>query len=320
MRSSWLWTLAALLALAGVSYAVFVATRPPPLPQGLIYGNGHIEGTEIRVAAEVAGKVVEQQMTEGVRVTAGATLAVIEAQTNRDRLQMAGSAIAAREETRAGLDAQISTWKHHFKMAERQVERLKSLARSSLVGEQNLDEAENALQEARGQVTTLRRRRDALEAELVGLRAQMSLAQTALEKTRIVAPADGTVLIRAVEAGEFVQPGQPVAVMADLGRLELRVYVPERDLGKVKLDAPARVRVDAYPDAYLPARVARVDQFAQFTPRDIHVPEERTRMVYGVTLTLDNPDGLLKPGMPADAWIRWDPAADWPAVLPVPSS
>ncbi|MCC7414216.1 MAG: biotin/lipoyl-binding protein, partial [Gammaproteobacteria bacterium] len=110
MRSSWLWTLAALLALAGASYAVFVATRVPPLPQGVIYGNGHIEGTEIRVAAEVAGKVVEQHMTEGVRVTAGATLAVIEPQTNRDRLQMAGSAIAAREETRAGLDAQISTW------------------------------------------------------------------------------------------------------------------------------------------------------------------------------------------------------------------
>ena len=77
----------------------------------------------------------------------------------------------------------------------------------------------------------------------------------------------------------------------------------------------ARMR---FPIATSTARVSRVDAQAQFTPRDIHVPEERTRLVFGVTLALDNREGQLKPGMPADAWVRWDPATAWPAQLVVP--
>lgn len=319
MKGSWLWTLGTVLALAAGSYAAFVATRPAPLPPGFLYGSGHVEGTEIRVAAEVGGRVVAEHMIEGSRVAAGDTLVVIEPDTARDRLQLAQSALAAREETRAVLQAQLATWLHHAETAARQVERLKTLAGSSLVAEQALDEAENTMRNARGEVAALRRRLAALAAELDGLRAEVRLAETALAKTRVVAPAGGTVLIRAVEAGEFVQAGQPVAVLVDLRRLELRIYVPERELAKIALGAGARVRVDGYPDEYFAASVARVDQFAQFTPRDIHLPEERTRMVYGVTLALENPQERLKPGMPADAWIRWDPAVPWPDRLPVPA-
>ena len=63
--------------------------------------------------------------------------------------------------------------------------------------------------------------------------------------------------------------------------------------------------------------MARVDSQAQFTPRDIHMPDERVRLVFGVTLALENEDGRLKPGMPADAWIRIDDVA-WPERLPIP--
>ncbi len=80
----------------------------------------------------------------------------------------------------------------------------------------------------------------------------------------------------------------------------------------------ARVKVDAFADRFFEARVARVDQRAQFTPRDIHMPEERVRMVFGVTLALENPQGVLKPGMPADAWILWKSGAAWPDRLFVP--
>lgn len=107
-------------------------------------------------------------------------------------------------------------------------------------------------------------------------------------------------------------------MLVDLSRLELKVYIPERDLGKVDLKDAARVRVDAFPDRYFDATVSRIDQQAQFTPRDIHLPEERVRMVFGVTLALENPDGVLKPGMPADAWIRSGKATSWPQRLVIP--
>ncbi len=79
------------------------------------------------------------------------------------------------------------------------------------------------------------------------------------------------------------------------------------------------MRVDAFPERYFDAQVIRIDDYAQFTPRDIHLPEERTRMVYGITLALESADGTLKPGMPADAWIR-SSETEWPTSLPVPRS
>ena len=100
--------------------------------------------------------------------------------------------------------------------------------------------------------------------------------------------------------------------------MDLRVFIPERDIGKVALGDPARVRVDAFPDRLFDASITRVDQRAQFTPRDIHMPEERVRLVFGVTLDLANPDGILKPGMPADAWILWRDDTPWPERLMVP--
>jgi HlyD family secretion protein len=99
--------------------------------------------------------------------------------------------------------------------------------------------------------------------------------------------------------------------------MDLKVFIPEKDIGKVELADPARVRVDAFPDRLFEASVARVDQRAQFTPRDIHMPEERVRLVFGVTLGLENP-GILKPGMPAAAWILWQEDAPWPERLIVP--
>lgn len=154
---------------------------------------------------------------------------------------------------------------------------------------------------------------------IIAVRREIDLLDNQMSKTRITAPLTATVLIRAVEPGEFVQPGQPLVTMLDLTSAEVRVFIPESRIGQVELGAPARLRVDAFPDRLFEARVARVDQTAQFTPRDIHMPDERVRLVFGVVLVIDNPDGVLKPGMPADVWILWQPDAGWPDRLFVPT-
>jgi hypothetical protein len=100
--------------------------------------------------------------------------------------------------------------------------------------------------------------------------------------------------------------------------MELRVFIPEPQLGKVRLDASARVQVDAFPDRSFEARVARIDSRPQFTPREVHVPDQRARIVFAAILRVDNPAGYLKPGMPADAWIRWSDEAAWPGRFSVP--
>lgn len=318
MKQSWAWSLIALLVLSAISYGVFRATRPADMPEGFLYGNGHIEGTEVRIASEVAGRVTEHALTEGGTVTRGQTVVIVDSETSRDQLLARQGELAALRDSRAALDSQITLWTHHVETAGRQLERARTLFASNVASDEDVERAEDALREAEAQVDNLRAQREALDGQIASAEARLRLAATQLERTEVAAPGDGTVLVRAVEAGEVVQAGQPLGLIVDLDRLELKVYIPEADLGKVQLGNGARLRVNAFPERYFDARVARVDDYAQFTPRDIHVPEERTRMVYGVTLALENPEDRLKPGMPADAWIRWDETRPWPATLPVP--
>lgn len=313
---SWLWSLIAVLVLAGGSYGVFVLLEQKPLPQGIVYGNGYIEGREVRIAAEVAGRVVEHSLAEGSKVSAGDIVAVIDPADARDRLRSAQAELAAARETRDAFDSQIATWRHHLMTAEKQLQRVRDLRSRNLASASDLDQAENAVREAQGQLQSLQRQRDAAEEQATARTAQVALAESQLEKAEVAAPMSGTILIRAVETGEVVNAGQPLATMINLGQLELKVYIPGDIVTRISLGDPARIRVDGVSRDFS-AKVGRIDDFAQFTPRDVHMPEERVRMVYGVTLVPDNPTAELKPGMPADAWIRWNPDTEWPATLSV---
>ena len=318
MRAVWLWTAAILVVIAGGSYGLYLYLLPEPLPDQVVYGNGHIEGTEIRVAAEIAGRVVENTLVEGRRVEAGDLLVQIDdadLRLERDRAEAEIAALNAERE-RAASEAEV--WRHHLRMAERDLERYRELRERNTVAPQRVEQAEDSFQEARGRVAALEAQIKAIEKRTAAALTERELADNRIGKARMVAPMGGTVLAKGVEPGEFLQVGQTVAVLVDLSRVELKVYIPEKDIGKVKLGDSARLRIDAFPDRLFDAAIARVDPQAQFTPRDIHMPEERVRMVFGVTLAIDNADGVLKPGMPADAWILWKAGAGWPDVLFVP--
>ncbi|MBI2379516.1 MAG: HlyD family efflux transporter periplasmic adaptor subunit [Gammaproteobacteria bacterium] len=316
---SWFIALAALLAVAAGSYLGFLALRPEPLPEGFVYGNGHIEGTEVRVAAELPGRVVDNRMVEGQPVRRGDELITLDALATAESLRASEAEREALVQELAALEPQLANWRHHGDNAARELARLKDLRARGLATPQQLELAGNALSEAEGHARHLAASVESLKAKRAAADAQVAQSRDRLGKVSVRAPQDGTLLVKAVEAGEYVQPGQAVAILVDMARLELTVFVSARDLGRIAVGQEARVRVDAFPERYHAARVARIAAQAQFTPRDIHLPEERARMVYGVTLALANPDGRLKPGMPADAWLRWTSGAAWPDRLPVPA-
>lgn len=318
MSRHWLITPLALLLLAGLSYGLYQWLQPPALPEGLLYGNGHIEGTEITVSAEVPGTVAENRLIEGRRVKKGQLLVRLDDTDLRLEVARAEAHVTALLSREAALKEQLATWRHHLSTASSDLVRFRELHERGTISPQQLNEAEDRLREARGRVNTLESQIAEARAEANAASQQVALLQRRLDKTEILAPISGTVQTRAIETGETVSPTQAVAVLVDLSRLELTVYIPESDVGKVKPRDPARVKVDAFPDRHFEATVSRIDQRAQFTPRDVHMPEERVRMVFGVTLTLENPQHWLKPGMPADAWIRWQGGTAWPERLVVP--
>ena len=86
---------------------------------------------------------------------------------------------------------------------------------------------------------------------------------------------------------------------------------PEKEIAKVRLGNPARIYADAFPDRYFTGKVEEVAQKAEFTPREVQMQEERAKLVFGVKVTIQNPEGYLKPGMPVDAKIRWKGDAPW---------
>ncbi|HMM45721.1 MAG TPA: efflux RND transporter periplasmic adaptor subunit [Candidatus Macondimonas sp.] len=152
----------------------------------------------------------------------------------------------------------------------------------------------------------------ALAAQLDQARAGLAEAESLFADLTITAPASGIVTQRLVNAGEVVAAGSPLFDTVDLDRLYLKVYVPEKDIGKVRLSLPARIYTDAFPDQPFSATVRYIASQAQFTPKEVQTPDERVKLVYEVRLYLDaNPEHRATPGLPADAVIRWKEQAPW---------
>ncbi|HKX31781.1 MAG TPA: HlyD family efflux transporter periplasmic adaptor subunit, partial [Blastocatellia bacterium] len=140
--------------------------------------------------------------------------------------------------------------------------------------------------------------------------AQLLEAQANRYDLTVTAPFDGTVTTRTAEPGEVVTAGTPIVTLVDLTKVYLRGFVPEGEIGKVKVGQPARVYLDSNPNQPLEAQVSRVDPEAMFTPENTYFRDDRVKQVVGVKLLIKSGFGYGKPGMPADGEIlvsgdRW---------------
>lgn len=140
-------------------------------------------------------------------------------------------------------------------------------------------------------------------AKIEQARAQLSEAEANRQDLNITAPFSGTVTTRTAEPGEVVSPGTTIVTVVDLSKVYLRGFVPEGEIGKVKLDQPAHVYLDSNPNQPLDAYVSRIDPEATFTPENTYFRDERVRQVVGVKLQLKTGIGYAKPGMPADGEV-----------------
>ncbi|PYS03176.1 MAG: hypothetical protein DMG16_07000 [Acidobacteria bacterium] len=149
--------------------------------------------------------------------------------------------------------------------------------------------------------------REALEAARARQRellAQLEAAKTQLAHAEIRSPLDGVVLTKNVESGEVVNAVTPVVTIANIDQLWMNIYIPETQTGLVKLDDAVDISVDSFPGETFKGEVTFVSSKSEFTPKTILTPEERVKLVYRVKVSIENTNGRLKPGMPADALIR----------------
>jgi HlyD family secretion protein len=144
----------------------------------------------------------------------------------------------------------------------------------------------------------------AATADVQGDRSELQRIQADLNDLNILAPINGTILTRSAEPGRVVAPGQTVLTMVDLSKLYLRGFVPEGEVGKIKVGQEAEVFLDSNPDEPIPAEVIRIDPQVMFTPENTYFKDDRVKQVLGLKLGLKGEPGYAKPGMPADGEIQ----------------
>jgi HlyD family secretion protein len=299
----------------------------PKAESDRVHASGTVDATEVAIAFRVPGVLRERPVDEGSTVKSGDVLAALDAREASARLRQTQ---AAEDAARARMtDMEQGYRPQEIAEARAQVEQ----ARASLVNLEDEARRSQALFDG-GAVTRQRRDKDrtaaavALEQHraagerlkllqsgyrreaVAAARAQLTEAQAAVDSARVAledlearSPIGGVVTRKHAEPGETLAAGRPVVTITDLSKPWVRVYVSEREIGRVRLGAPAKVTVDAFPGREFAGRVTYVASQAEFTPRNVQTQEERVKLVFAVNVTSDSADGVLKPGMPADVAI-----------------
>jgi len=152
---------------------------------------------------------------------------------------------------------------------------------------------------------------EASQASVNAFRAKLQELAANQQELQILAPIEGTIITRPVEVGQVVNAVSPLFVMINLNNIYMKIYIPESQIGKLELGSEAHIYVDAYADRYFVGKVTKISDQAQFTPKNVETKEERVKLVFAVEMSVDNPEGILKPGMPGDVVLRWKGDVPW---------
>lgn len=335
-----------------------------------IVASGLVEATDARLSFKIAGKLKARLVDEGAEVKAGQVVALLEREDQEAAVKKAQAALAlsiaqltelvngARPQEIA--DAKAEAQRNRARIAQARSElaragaddkRFTGLYRQDVVSASEFDvyrtrrtTAQGVLDEA-DQAAKSAEERLSLKIEgeraerIVQAQAKVKYDQETLDYelvklgyTELAAPFDGTVLSKAAEPGEWLNPGSAVLVLGDLHKPWLKCFIPEPEIGRIQLGSKVAVGVDSPvapagmweavqaffagadegPAPKHSGVVSFIASEAEFTPKSVQTFRERIKLVYRVKIELDNRDRVFKPGMPADAYIP--PAAQAPAA------
>jgi HlyD family secretion protein len=321
----------ALIAAAGC-----VLLLPACRAQGdrdILVATGTIEAVEVRIASKIPGEVRDILVEEGARVKRGDVLALIDhagldlqlrqAEAAGDLAQAQAELVrkGARAEDIRQAEEALKQAAAGLEVAAKDAGRVRELALKGGATVKQKDDAEARLAVAQAQhnqaaellkkVRTISRPEEirAADARLAQAQAAADLLRSTILDGTVTAPADGVITRRLAQSGEYVIPGAGLLVLSRLDSVYVMIYLTTEELGRVRLGDAAEIRIDAFPDRPFPGRVTYISPEAEFTPKNVQTKDDRVKLVFGVKVEIPNPEGLLKPGLPADAVIRTRPIA-----------
>jgi len=294
--------LGAVMALAALAIAsgLMSCAKERPAPGG----SGFVEATEVAVSAEVAGQVKALRFDEGTLVARGDTLAEIDTLSTVLRLGQARAGRTAIEKKISMASISIEQAARNAELAAKEFERAKSLLASGSVDQQLADEVENAYRQAALARKQAEAALEAAQAELARAESDVRLLEKQLADCFPRSPLRGVVTAKYVEAGEWVGVGRAILKIAVLDTVWVKVYVPAVDLTFLKIGGRAGVDPEDGRSRPLDGTVTWISSEAEFTPKNVQTKEARADLVYAVKVTIPNPGGVLKIGMPVAVKIQ----------------
>lgn len=293
--------------------------------KGILEASGQVRGTEVTIGSKLAGRVESLKVREGQVIKAGDLIAKVSSEEIEARIEQARAQVdasshrihQAREAMKRG-EADVKEAESQRDLARSDYDRYSELIKKGLVSKSEFDVAEARLKSSGARLEAAKKGREEARAAYETAKNQVDEAtarvkevEAILKDTEIYAPSSGTVINKLVEEGELVAVGTSVATLIDLSDIYVKVYIPEKDIGKIRIGNQARLYTDAFPGRFFEGNVTEISQKAEFTPKEAHMKEERTKLVFGVKVGIKNPEGYLKPGMPVDVKIKWMEDAVW---------
>lgn len=323
--------------LIGVGLLVYLGQKNNR-EKGLFY-SGIIEATQANLSFQVPGRVAQVNVQEGQSVTKDQIIAELDRAEFESRYAQAKANLDRAQKTKQQLEtvldisrktlpsevaratANVKSVKDTLKDAEKNYKRFEDLFRNGVITEKERDtmklnydvaksrlaESESVLKLAQGNLTRIDAAEQDIEvatAQINSISASLNQASIQLAYTQLKSPIDGIITSRNIEPGETVNSGREVLAVSDLSRVDLKIFVDETEIGKVKPGQKADVKVDTFPDKTYTGTISFISPEGEFTPKIIQTKKERVKLVYLVKVSIANPNFELKSGMPADAWLR----------------
>jgi HlyD family secretion protein len=296
--------------------------------QGALLLSGTIEAREIDLAFQVGGRIKQLFKDEGDWIDQDAAIADMDDRDYQLALQqataMANAAKASLDALKAGTriqelhvaEAGVQKATSQLNYAQSEVKRVSFLIPQKLASIEQLEQAQLQYEVAQGSLEQAKQNFQLLkegprqediqraEHEYQARMETVAQAERQLAYTKLSSPVPGVATVRLSEAGEVVTAGHPVMRIAALTKPWVRAYLSETNLGHVRLGQSVKVKVDSFPDKVFTGRLSFISPVAEFTPKTVETHELRVDLVYRIKVEVDNPEGLLKIGMPADIIIE----------------
>lgn len=262
---------------------------------------GTFEATEILVSSEANGKIMELNIEEGDRLDAGALIGYVDStQLSLKKMQLSAG-LRSVDIRKPDIRKQIAALEQQIATARTEQQRMENLVKAKAGNQKQVDDIVNNIKylqkQLDAQYSTLNKTTGGADAEAEGILYQIMQLDDQLQKSRIVNPQAGTVLVKYAEPGEVTAAGKPLYKIADTDLLYLRAYITSDQLSTLKQGQTVRVFADYGENdrREYPGTITWISDKSEFTPKGIQTKDERANLVYAIKIAVKN-DGYLKIG------------------------